>query len=269
MGAKAQLKLPFIASAEASVTPTLSSQRSTSTSSERDDSPKNVAIALLRESKRPLIIDDFHYLSREQQGIIIRALKSLIFDGLPVVLLAILHRRYDAVRVEKEITGRIELIEIPTWKPNELQDIPKVGFGLLNIDAQVSIANSFADESLGSPHLVQDFCRHICDNHGIDQTCANTFQIPQQFNLGPLFKQVAQSTSKVVFDRLARGPRQRSDRKTRRFVDGTSGDIYAAVIRAIALTKPGLTTIEYEEIRTKLRDIWLLTFRMLSKFQMS
>jgi hypothetical protein len=64
-------------------------------------SPRAAAISQLRSSKRPLIIDDFHYLAREFQGNVIRALKPLIFEGLPIVLIAIPHRRYDAVKVER------------------------------------------------------------------------------------------------------------------------------------------------------------------------
>ena len=55
----------------------------------------------------PLVIDDFHYIERKYQGEIVRALKSLIFDSLPVVLIAIPHRRLDVVKVEREMTGRI------------------------------------------------------------------------------------------------------------------------------------------------------------------
>jgi hypothetical protein len=55
--------------------------------------------------------------------------------------------------------------------------------------------------------------------------------------------------------RLSRGPRQRSDRKLRTFVDNTTGDIYVAVLRAISLTRPGMRAIPYEDIRSKLREI--------------
>jgi hypothetical protein len=253
--AKAQLKLPFIASAEGGLTPTIGTNRSDTSAVQRSDTPKNVAISLLRESKRTLVIDDFHYLTREQQGTVIRALKSLIFEGNAVIVLAIPHRRYDAIRVEKEMTGRVEQIEIPDWQQDELQSIPAVGFDLLNINAPDSITSNFSNESLSSPHLMQEFCRHICDANSIEKTCSEQFDIPPDTDLKPLFKQVAMGTSKIVFDRLAKGPRQRSDRKKRRFVDGSSGDIYVAVLRAIALNKPGMTSIEYEDIRIKLREL--------------
>jgi len=83
-----------------------------------------------RHTYNPLVVDDFHYIPRDMQGSIVRALKPLIFNGLPVVIIAIPHRRYNALKVEKEMTGRISPIEIPIWSDAELQFISDTGFGL-------------------------------------------------------------------------------------------------------------------------------------------
>jgi hypothetical protein len=61
-----------------------------------------------------LIIDDFHYLPRDLQGSIVRALKPLVFVGSSIIIIAIPHRRYDALKVEKEMTGWIHPVDIPT-----------------------------------------------------------------------------------------------------------------------------------------------------------
>jgi hypothetical protein len=94
---------------------------------------KSRAIRMLRESARPLIVDDFHYLERAAQGSIVRALKPLVFDGHAVIFIAIPHRRYDVVRVEKEMTGRVLSIPVPSWTIDELQQIAAAGFPRLNI----------------------------------------------------------------------------------------------------------------------------------------
>jgi hypothetical protein len=60
--------------------------------------------------------------------------------------------------------------------------------------------------------------------------------------------------SKVAFERLARGPRQRTDRIDRRLVNGETCDIYTAVLLVIAWTGPK-TTLTYEDIRTGLRAV--------------
>ena len=110
------------------------------------------------------------YIPPEIQGTIVRALKPLIFDGLPVVIIAIPHRRYDALKVEKEMTGRIGPIDIPVWSLDELRFISHTGFRLLNCELPASVGTTFAEEAIGSPHLMQEFCRGICRLLGIDES---------------------------------------------------------------------------------------------------
>jgi hypothetical protein len=125
-------------------------------------SAKVATLKELRSRKAPLVIDDFHYLPKDVQGNIIRALKPLIFDGLPVVIVAIPHRRYDAVKVEREMAGRISPITVPPWTLDELSYIPSTGFNLLGYSISHNDCALFAENAIGSPHLMQDFCRMAC-----------------------------------------------------------------------------------------------------------
>ena len=247
--------IPFVAKARGKVTPSYSQQRSRGTTATRTLSPKPRALQGLRRIQRALIIDDFHYLARDIQGSVVRALKALVFDGNPVILIAIPHRRYDAVRVEKEMTGRVQDVPISYWNADELADIPGKGFPILNVQATEHIVERFISECLASPHLMQEFCRQLCEESGIQETQVNGFKVQPTASVDCLFERVAADTSKTVFERLAKGPRQRSDRNQRRFKDGRTGDIYVAVLHAIANLKPGMTTVEYEEVRAALREL--------------
>ncbi len=71
------------------------------------------AIRAMQAQHATLVVDDFHYLKRPLQGEIVRALKAAVFDGFAAVVIAIPHRRYDAVRVEREMNGRIEPVKVP------------------------------------------------------------------------------------------------------------------------------------------------------------
>ena len=223
----------------------------------RSISAKNKAINILRNSKVPLVLDDFHYLPREDQGRIVRAIKGLVFGGFPVVFIAIPHRRLDATKVEREMTGRVEVVNIPTWEEYELKTIPETGFRLLNIEIDNKIIDRLTEEALGSPHLMQDFCYYLCDMKGINETQKNLVKIKEEEEtfLQDLFTKVAENTGKIMFQKLARGPRQRSDRMERRLKNGIATDIYSVVLFALANMKPGLVTIEYEELRTQIREI--------------
>lgn len=215
--------------------------------------PRAAAISQLRATKCPLVIDDFHYLDREFQGNVIRALKPIIFDGLPVVLIAIPHRRFDTIKVEREITGRLQPIAIPGWSEDELLQIAKDGFPFLNISASREVVLRLAAEAYESPHLMQDFCRMLANDQGVKETSRRTVSVTHVTE--DLFSRVAEQTGKVIFDKLAKGPTQRSDRIPRKLKDGRVVDIYKVVLLGLAKLSPGLQTVEYEQLRGAIRDI--------------
>ncbi|EBB6142886.1 ATP-binding protein [Salmonella enterica] len=221
--------------------------------SARNITSKNAAIKALAESQASLIIDDFHYLDRDMQGSFVRAVKPLVFHGVPVVLIAIPHRRYDAIKVEREITGRLENIMMPYWSIDELKQIATIGFPLLNVNVSSAVVDILASEALGSPHLMQEFCKSLCADYSIKETSEKEIKISKVDD--SLFKNVAESTGKVVFDKLATGPRQRSDRLMRLLKSGERVDIYKVVLYALSKMKPRMQTIQYEELRSAIRDI--------------
>jgi hypothetical protein len=213
------------------------------------------ATEILKATRTPLVIDDFHYLPRPLQGSITRSLKPLVFEGLPVVYLAIPHRRYDAVKVEREMNGRIESIEVPTWTEDELIKISELGFPLLNVTPDVTVSTRLAKETQGSPHLMQEFCRNICYKSGFRERPDIARTIVRDFDYGIIFREVARDLGKSIYDKLASGPRQRTDRMLRLLKTGKSVDIYKVVLLGLAHLKPGVETVEYEELRNALRAV--------------
>lgn len=210
-------------------------------------------IRMLRESGKPLIVDDFHYLDRKFQGAIVRALKPLVFEGHPVIFIAIPHRRYDVVRVEKEMTGRVLSIPVPSWTEQELFQISEAGFPRLNIAIDPRISRKLAAEAYGSPHLMQEFCRGVA----VDRREDNAFRSdnPAAFQPTTLFKRSAEATGKIIFDKLATGPRQRTDRMQRPLVGGGTADIYRVILLALSHLSPGLNVIDYEVLRNAIRSV--------------
>lgn len=229
--------------------------RGSSVTTEQALSTRVVALKGLRDCNNPLVIDDFHYLPREIQGSIVRALKPLIFDGLPVVIIAIPHRRYDALKVEREMTGRISPIDIPVWSSEELCFIPNTGFALLNFDVSKETSDRLASEAMGSPHLMQEFCRGISKLHQIERVSSPTPLMVLDDELEAIFRDVADTIGRPIFEKLARGPRQRTDRLERHLKDGRVVDIYELVLHGLAHIRPGLISIEYEELRSAIRDV--------------
>jgi len=225
--------------------------RGESTATTLSTSARVAALRALAISDAALVIDDFHYLPKALQGGVVRALKPLIFDGLPVVVIAIPHRRFDAVKVEKEMTGRILPISIPTWSIDELSYIPNTGFPLLELELSESMSSSLADEAIGSPHLMQEFCRAVARSSQSDNSSITLTEEEME----SIFSTVAETIGRPIFEKLARGPRQRTDRLPRELTNGQSVDIYELVLYGLAQLKPGLSTYEYEDLRAGIREV--------------
>jgi hypothetical protein len=201
----------------------------------------------------PIVIDDFHYLDRDVQAEIVRSLKDLVFEGVPVVLASVPHRAFDAVRVEREMTGRVEQLTINFWEEDELLGIASNGFAALNLLDEDDLARRLAEESFSSPFLMQDFCLELCKANGF-RFAADAPSHLEAPEWESFFRARASSASQTAFDMLARGPRQRRDRIERRLKDGRVTDIYGVVLEGIAYTGP-LTKLTYEELRGAIRDI--------------
>ncbi len=256
LSTKAKAGANFIfAKGEGEVGGRLSRGKRKATSKSKSVSSRVVALRGLSTANIPLVIDDFHYLPKALQGNVVRALKPLVFDGLAAVIIAIPHRRYDAVKVEKEMTGRILPVDIPAWSKPELAYIPEHGFPLLNATVPKAQADRLPNESIGSPHLMQEFCRGICRAHNISTSFEGRSTQLDDHELEAAFKDTAETIGRPIFEKLARGPRQRSDRIARPLKSGGDVDIYGLVLHALAHIAPALVTIEYEELRGAIREV--------------
>ncbi|MEV7541932.1 hypothetical protein [Streptomyces sp. NPDC089915] len=203
---------------------------------------------------QPIVVDDFHYVPQDVQLEIVRSIKDLVFNGLRFVVIAVPHRAYDVVRVEKEMTGRVQQVEVGFWSTEELLGIPQKGFEALNLfDEGSLLSDRLAEESFASPHLMQDFCLQLCKQNGYrsGQTANARLAAPEWEEF---FKQRSSMASKTAFDLLARGPRQRTDRQARKLKNGLEKDIYGVILEAISHTGPKVA-LTYEEIRSAVRDI--------------
>lgn len=217
----------------------------------RSADPRSAARKALGERKPILIIDDFHYIDSDQQLLIVRGLKDLIFDGLAVVVAAVPHRAYDVVRVEKEMTGRVEPLPVTQWQDDDLSLIATQGFQALEVSVSPEIIARLVAESFGSPHLMQTHCLNLCIANRQGHVLNKVFAEP---DWREFFEKQASATSKSAFDLLKTGPRTRTDRMVRKLKSGIQTDIYGAVLAAIENTGPR-TTLVYEEIRSSLREI--------------
>ena len=212
------------------------------------------AIDKLLNYMRPLIVDDFHYIDKSVQQSIVRSLKDPIFEGLPVILITVPHRAFDVIRAEREMTGRVKQLLIPAWQVSELEKIAALGFRALNVHCNSIFVRKMAEEAFESPHLMQDFCAALCRANDVLETQSSLIELKEPDDWQTFLRNMASDTSKQAFERLAIGPRQRTDRIRRTLVNNETCDIYSAILFAIASTGPK-TRLSYEDIRAGLRIV--------------
>jgi hypothetical protein len=202
----------------------------------------DVAREGLRDLGAPIVIDDFHYVPDDVKRDIARAIKSLI-PITHVVMIAVPHEAFEAVREEPDMGGRVWHQKIELWSPEELTFIATSGFTALNlVDPDEAVTKKLVDNSFGAPFLMQQLCYDVVTHHKILQTQQGApVPLPPEPDGGwaEFFERIASRSTPPVFDHLRRGPKTRGqERVERRFKDGSSTDIYGAVLHAISQSGP-------------------------------
>lgn len=215
---------------------------------------RRAAAEELRKTGVTVVVDDFHHIPAAVQRQIVRGIKDLVFDRVPFVFIAVPHHAADVVRAEPEMQGRVEHLRVIPWTEEELGEIATKGFDALNIDMPPEMSQRMARESYGSPHLMQNFCLQICKANEIRATLAERSWMGGEAN-DHFFRTVAETGDvDATYQRLAQGPRPRTDRMQRRLKAGETTDIYGIVLRAIADTGPE-QELKWFDIREAMRRI--------------
>ncbi|MBW9154535.1 hypothetical protein [Clostridium estertheticum] len=113
-------------------------------------------------NNKVLILDDFHYASNESQKSIASHLKNAIIRDFRAIIISLPHRADAPIRNNADLAGRLSLIDIESWKINQLEEIAIKGFKQLNVKISKQVAKEIAIESLTSPQLMQYICLSIC-----------------------------------------------------------------------------------------------------------
>ena len=102
---------------------------------------------------------------------------------------------------------------------------------------------------------MQEFCRGLCRLLSLEMATAPTHLHPTHEQIEFIFRDVAETIGRPIFEKLARGPRQRTDRLVRTLKDGREVDIYELVLHGLAHIRPDLVSIEYEELRSAIKEV--------------
>lgn len=212
---------------------------------------KDKIIRYYIENNKILVIDDFHYASTEMQMKMAQQLKDAIRRELKVVVVSLPHRADDAIRQNADLSGRLSLINIETWKEEDLKKIAIKGFDKLGIKITDNIAEKLAVECLTSPQLMQYICLSICTLLEDEKK--------QEVNDEILEKAYRFTTINFnyadVVSVLIKGPNPRGQqRKLYRTVDGKELDLYGIIVESLAKNPP-MTELDFESFYNRIFNV--------------
>lgn len=224
---------------------------------------EEVARDALLQTNRPLVIDDIHFVPREAQEQIIKALKPLVFGsqsspGLRVVFISIGNRVINVLTSLPDMRDRMLPLAVEYWTPADLARIADDGFVQLHlVDSDGSIAKTLAEQSFGSPQLMQQLCRELCYStpNDVREAALEPVGIEPPLDWREFFEAQLLADIGSWVTKLAKGPEQRgSARKLLPLKRGGEVDAYQALLLAVAQTGPALS-LSKDELRIAFGNI--------------
>ena len=212
---------------------------------------KDKIIQYYIENEKVLVIDDFHYASSAMQMKMAQQLKDAIRRELKVVVVSLPHRADDAIRHNADLSGRLSLINIETWKEDDLKKIAEKGFAKLNIKINDDIARKLAVECLTSPQLMQYICLSICTLLEDEEREDITEEIMEKAYKFTTMNFNYANVVKV----LTKGPNPRGQRrKLYKTIDGKALDLYGIIVESLAKNPP-LMEMDFNTFYNRILDI--------------
>jgi hypothetical protein len=251
--ASGSVDVPYIAKAdaEAKASAEIGHERGNSKAFERTGLGQ--VVKEIANSDYVVLVDDFHYMPRDVQVEAAKTLKEAVRLGVKVCTAAVLHRGDDLVRANPELRGRVRAVDLKYWSPDDLKKIAESGFKELNASLDPNAVLTLVREAAGSPQLMQLLCLHTCFVMGTRRMSSNHVSLnPTQEELREIFEETSAATDfRSLVDVIDSGPRTRgTERKVYTFADGSKGDVYRAVLKAVASNPPRLS-FTYEELLSR------------------
>ena len=247
----------IIAKAKAEASAGISGELATTTTSKFVSNPLDQVAAEIANSAFVVFVDDFHYIPKEIQVEIGRQMKFAAEKGVRICTASVPHRSDDVVRSNPELRGRVQAINLQFWNDDELRKIAETGFEALNMDIAPVVLKKLIAEAFGSPQLMQTICLNVCLEKSVKETLPEYVRVDvSEADLHSILERTSNFMDFVsLVEALHSGPKQRgNERKQFVFDDGSTGDVYRAVLLAIADDPPRLS-ITYDEMLRRVRKI--------------
>jgi hypothetical protein len=252
-----KVKVPFVAEGEGSAGLAASRSWGTETSETFQAGGITQVIKEIAGSTFAVFIDDFHYIKPDIREEIGRQIKVAAENGVKIITASVPHRADDVVRSNPELRGRVAAVNLSYWTSDELVQIPRKGFGELNAELAPEIEKRFAREAFGSPQLMQSICLNLCYELSLKEKISSQtrLDVSNAQAIESLLKTSSFADFSKMLTALHTGARTRgTERKIHQFSDGTTGDVYRAILLAMK-QDPAELSFSYDNIVNRVRAI--------------
>ncbi len=164
----------------------------------------------LRTHPHTIIIDDYHWMNPDIAPEVFPPLKQALGWGSRVILISVSNASFPTTGDFGDFTGRFVDLAMPPWDVDEIRQIARSGFPLLNMDVSKRTILLLASCAYGSPLLMQGLCSQLCYEQSIHETLDEklSVDIKDRSQIGRLAGRFAQPLT-TKFDALLSDPSSR------------------------------------------------------------
>ena len=210
---------------------------------------------LLAASTRVIVVDDFHYIPYEKQKLLATQFKEASYRGAKIVIVSVPHRSDDAILANQDLRGRVLSIEVPLWTWAELQNIPLMGFPLLNCEIESSLLKFLVVESIFSPQLMQTLCLELCRLIDVNMSTVSqkVIDLNEEQRVELLLRASKRADCDTSFALLVNAGTKPQSQKLYGLVTGDESSLNRLVLRAIG--KNELLEIPYGNLLPRIMKL--------------
>jgi Cdc6-like AAA superfamily ATPase len=184
VGIRAKVKLPYFGSGEAGMEGKRTTKKGDKLAFKIIDF--NLFLAqdlseLLRaiEFEKKIIIENFHYLTEENQKLL--AIDLRIFDDykMQFIILGIWREKNRLIQFNGDLVDRLIEIPVEPWEKTQLEEIVNKGLPLLNVSFE-DVFEKLVETCFDSVGVFQELCKESCYAAGVKQTTEGTVYITHE-----------------------------------------------------------------------------------------
>ncbi|MBO3725665.1 hypothetical protein J5X07_11630 [Actinomyces bowdenii] len=179
----------------------------------------------IKESGRRLVVEDFHYLSREQRSLFAFELKALWELGVFVIVVGVWEETNYLLSLNHDLSAKVEEVPV-TWTHDDLKAILTSGGAALDVRFSDKVVDELIGLSYGSAGIFQALTLKTLDAAGIFHKQAALTEITDLALVSEAAAGYAQQIRSIYGDfakKVTNGIRQRKN----------STGIYAHAMKAI------------------------------------